>query len=221
MSVVEVEVELKNEVVQPHEVVQPQEPTVEPVKKKGRPRKIVEPKEPKVTPTATKVDVKEVVLKEEKLPKVKRELTEKQKEAFKKGQEALKLYRQKQKEAKEAKRQEVLDKKIEEVKTVSPDAKIIVKKIQQRRKKSDPLPPPPPPKPKKSVRGRPRKVEDTSATSGTEADTTDYPSESDTESDSSIEKKYVRKATRRINAVRKIEETLQKHTNPYHNMSVF
>jgi len=214
MSVVEVEVK--------NEVVQPQEPTVEPEpqKKKGRPRKIVEPKEPKVTPTATKVDVKEVVLKEEKLPKPKRELSEKQKEAFKKGQEALKLYRQKQKEAKEAKRQEVLDKKIEEVKAVSPDAKIVVKKIQQRRKKSDP-PPPPPPKAKKSVRGRPRKVEDTSATSGTEADTTDYPSESDTESDSSIEKKYVRKATRRINAVRKIEETIMKHTNPYHNMSVF
>ena len=218
MSVVEVEV--KNEVVQPHEVVQPQEPTVEPVKKKGRPRKIVEPKEPKVTPTATKVDVKEVVLKEEKLPKPKRELTEKQKEAFKKGQEALKLYRQKQKEAKEAKRQEVLDKKIEEVKAVSPDAKIIVKKIQQRRKKSDP-PPPPPPKAKKAVRGRPRKVEDTSATSASEADTTDYPSESDTESDSSVEKKYVRKAARRINAVRKIEETIQKHSNPYRHMSVF
>jgi hypothetical protein len=214
MSVVEVE--LKNEVVQPEATV---EPTVEPVKKKGRPRKIVEPKEPKVIPTVTKVDVKEVVLKEEKLPKVKRELTEKQKEAFKKGQEALKLYREKQKEAKEAKRQEVLDKKIEEVKAVSPDAKIVVKKIQQRRKKSDP--PPPLPKAKKSVRGRPRKVEDTSATSCTEADTTDYPSESDTESDSSIEKKYVRKATRRINAVRKIEETIQKHTNPYHNMSVF
>jgi hypothetical protein len=212
MSVVEVEV--KNEVVQPEATV---EPTVE--KKKGRPRKIVESKEPKVIPTATKVDVKEVVLKEEKLPKPKRELSEKQKEAFKKGQEALKVYRQKQKEAKEAKRQEVLDKKIEEVKAVSPDAKIVVKKIQQRRKKSDP--PPPPPKAKKSVRGRPRKVEDTSATSATEADTTDYPSESDTESDSSIEKKYVRKATRRINAVRKIEETIQKHSNPYHNMSVF
>jgi hypothetical protein len=211
MSVVEVEV--KNEVNE----VQP-EVTVEPtVKKKGRPRKIVEPKEPKTTPTVTKVDVKEVVLKEEKLPKPKRELSEKQKEAFKKGQEALKLYRQKQKEAKEAKRQEVLDKKIEEVKAVSPDAKIVVKKIQQRRKKSDP---PPPFKAKKSVRGRPRK-EDTSATSATEADTTDYPSESDTESDSSIEKKYVRKATRRINTVRKIEETLQRHTNPYHNMSVF
>jgi hypothetical protein len=209
MSVVEVE---KNEVVQPEATV---EPTVE--KKKGRPRKIVEPKEPKVIPTATKVDVKEVVLKEEKLPKPKRELSEKQKEAFKKGQEALKLYRQKQKEAKEAKRQEVLDKKIEEVKAVSPDAKIVVKKIQQRRKKYDP--PPPPPKAKKLVRGRPRKVEDTSATSA--EDTTDYPSESDTESDSSIEKKYVRKATRRINAVRKIEETIQKHSNPYHNMSVF
>ncbi|MCX5718754.1 MAG: hypothetical protein NT055_02100 [Nitrospirae bacterium] len=215
MSVVEV-AEVKNE------IIQPQEPTVE-KPKRGRPKKVVGPKEPKVIPTVTKVDVKEVVLKEEKLPKPKRELSEKQKEAFKKGQEALKLYRQKQKEAKEAKRQEVLDKKIEEVKSVSPDAKIIVKKIQQRRKKSDPAPPP---KPKKAPIGRPRRfVEETSATSATDTDaqTTDYPSdtESESESDSGVDKKYVRKAVRRINAVKKIEETIQRHSNPYHNMSVF
>lgn len=217
MSVVEVS-EVKNEVVQP----QPQpEPTVE-KPKRGRPKKVVEPKEPKVIPTVTKVDVKEVVLKEEKLPKPKRELTEKQKEAFKKGQEALKLYRQKQKEAKEAKRQEVLDQKIEQVKAVSPDAKIVVKKIQQRRKKSDPLPSP---KPKKAPsRPRRRYVDgETSATSATDTDaqTTDYPSESDSESDSGVDRKYVRKAVRRINAVKKIEETIKRHTNPYHNMSVF
>lgn len=216
MSVVEV-AEVKNE------IIQPQEPTVE-KPKRGRPKKVVEPKEPKVIPTVTKVDVKEVVLKEEKLPKPKRELSEKQKEAFKKGQEALKLYRQKQKEAKEAKRQEVLDKKIEEVKSVSPDAKIVVKKIQQRRKKSDPAPPP---KPKKAPVGRPRRrfVEETSATSATDTDaqTTDYPSdtESESESDSGVDKKYVRKAVRRIKAVKKIEETIQRHSNPYHNMSVF
>jgi len=218
MSVVEV-AEVKNE------IIQPQEPTVE-KPKRGRPKKAVEPKEPKVIPTVTKVDVKEVVLKEEKLPKPKRELSEKQKEAFKKGQEALKLYRQKQKEAKEAKRQEVLDKKIEEVKSVSPDAKIVVKKIQQRRKKSDPAPPSP--KPKKAHVGRPRRryVDgETSATSATDTDaqTTDYPSdtESDSDSDSGVDKKYVRKAVRRIKAVKKIEETIQRHSNPYHNMSVF
>ena len=174
---------------------------------------VSEENKPKVLITATIVEPK-LVLKE----KVKKPKSEKQIVAIAAMREKLAEYRKTQKEAKayeleqaNKKREEILAKAVEETKAKMPDAKVKVKKVTgtkvgQKYKKQVKRQPPP-------------KEEATSATSESESESD---SESDSGSESEATRKYVRKADRRLRAVKQIDEKL-KYVNPYFksNMSVF
>ena len=164
----------------------------------------------------------------EKEAKPKRKVSEAQLAAFAKGREALKQYHESRRLQKQAlideankKREEQIAKAIVEVKAKYPNSEIKVAKrkgpVPGSKHKPVSLKPP-------AVRGkgRPRKVvEETSATS----DQAYSESESESESDSGSEstRKYVRKTERRLRTVKKIEEKLKHHANPYfrNGMSVF
>ena len=233
MSVVEVTPEITPSTTAPvNEIINPTPPATEETKPK-RTRKQKADMTPRIE--TKEIIVKEVLLEEKKVPKPKRAFTtEKQLEAMKKGQEALAKWRKDQREAKEAlkaeaerKAQEEIARKAELAKQMAPDATVKVKPLRAKRgtkPKKDPNAP-------KKKPGRPRKnplPEETSCTS--EVAITEMDSESDTESDTDsasseeeYDHKYVRKAERRIRAVKKIEKAIATHANPYfrNNLSIF
>ena len=174
-----------------------------------------EEKKPEVLITATIVEPK-LELKE----KVKKPKSEKQMVAIANMREKLAEYRKTQQEAKayeieqaKKKREEILAKAVEETKAKMPEAKVKVKKVVGAVKGK--------PHKKPVKRQPPPKEEVTSATSESESDS-ESESESDSGEESEVTRKYVRKADRRIQAVKKIDEKL-KYVNPYfkNNMSVF
>ena len=152
-----------------------------------------------------------MVLKEK--PKREKPLTEKQQAAIARMREKLAEYRKVQREAKEyelkeaqKKREEVLKKAVEETKKNEPKAELQIRKQKGaprgklHKKPVRRLPPP----------------EETSATSDISE------SDSDSSSEDSETRKYVRKSERRMRAVKMIDERLR-HVNPYfkNNMSIF
>ena len=165
----------------------------------------------------------------EKEDKPKRKLSEAQIAAFAKGREALKQYHESRRLQKQAlideankNREEQIAKAVADVKAKYPNAEI---KVAKRRgpvpgSKHKPVSLKPP-----AVRGkgRPRKVEETSATSDQAYSESESESESDSGSESEGTRKYVRKTERRLRTVKKIEEKLKHHANPYfrNGMSVF
>lgn len=236
MSVVEVN-EPVNEVVVP-DTPEKKSPIANVIKKTRTRTKIT--KEP-VT-EVTKIIVKENP--PEPIKKEKKPASEAQLRSVAKAREAraLKVKAEKDKleelTAKSLKEhKDVVDQKVNELKEEHPNVPVKVVKERKRRmptvKEDQPLPVPKPkvkaPKPKvkapKAKRPLPSRRYETSATSDNNSESSDdTQTESDSESDNERkDTKYIRKAERRIQAVKQIDEKLKHHGNKYfqNNLSIF
>lgn len=235
MSVVEVN-EPVNEVVVP-DTPEKKSPIANVIKKTRTRTKIT--KEP-VT-EVTKIIVKENP--PEPIKKEKKPASEAQLRSVAKAREAraLKVKAEKDKleelTAKSLKEhKDVVDQKVNELKEEHPNVPVKVVKERKRRmptvKEDQPLPvpkvkAPKPPKVKapKAKRPLPPRRYETSATSDNNSESSDdTQTESDSESDNERkDTKYIRKAERRIQAVKQIDEKLKHHGNKYfqNNLSIF
>jgi hypothetical protein len=240
MSVVEVNEKPVNEIVVPD--TEKKSPIANVIKKTRTRTKIT--KEP-IT-EVTKIIVKENP--PEPIKKEKKPASEAQLRSVAKAREAraLKVKAEKDKleelTAKSLKEhKDVVDQKVNELKEEHPNVPVKVVKERKRRmptvKENQPLPAPKvkapkvkapkPPKPLKVKAKRPlppRRYE-TSATSDNNSESSDdTQTESDSESDNERkDTKYIRKAERRIQAVKQIDEKLKHHGNKYfqNNLSIF
>lgn len=238
MSVVEVN-EPVNEVVVP-DTPEKKSPIANVIKKTRTRTKIT--KEP-VT-EVTKIIVKENP--PEPIKKEKKPASEAQLRSVAKAREAraLKVKAEKDKleelTAKSLKEhKDVVDQKVNELKEEHPNVPVKVVKERKRRmptvKEDQPLPVPKAPKVKapkppkvkapKAKRPLPPRRYETSATSDNNSESSDdTQTESDSESDNERkDTKYIRKAERRIQAVKQIDEKLKHHGNKYfqNNLSIF
>jgi len=237
MSVVEVNEKPVNEIVVPD--TEKKSPIANVIKKTRTRTKIT--KEP-IT-EVTKIIVKENP--PEPIKKEKKPASEAQLRSVAKAREAraLKVKAEKDKleelTAKSLKEhKDVVDQKVNELKEEHPNVPVKVVKERKRRmptvKEDQPLPAPKvkapkPPKPLKvkapKKRPLPPRRYETSATSDNNSESSDdTQTESDSESDNERkDTKYIRKAERRIQAVKQIDEKLKHHGNKYfqNNLSIF
>jgi hypothetical protein len=237
MSVVEVNEKPVNEIVVPD--TEKKSPIANVIKKTRTRTKIT--KEP-IT-EVTKIIVKENP--PEPIKKEKKPASEAQLRSVAKAREAraLKVKAEKDKleelTAKSLKEhKDVVDQKVNELKEEHPNVPVKVIKERKRRmptvKEDQPLPAPKvkapkPPKPLKvkapKKRPLPPRRYETSATSDNNSESSDdTQTESDSESDNERkDTKYIRKAERRIQAVKQIDEKLKHHGNKYfqNNLSIF
>ena len=240
MSVVEVNEKPVNEVITPETSDTEKKSPIANIIKKTRTRTKIT-KEP-VT-EVTKIIVKEnppEPIKKEKKPASEAQLRSvakaREARALKVKAEKDKLDELKAKSLKEHK--DVVDQKVSELKEEHPNVPVKVVKERKRRlpvvKEDQPLPAPKvkapkAPKPLKVKAKRPlppRRYETTtSATSDNNSESSDdTQTESDSDSDNERkDTKYIRKAERRIQAVKRIDEKLKHHGNKYfqNNMSIF